>query len=327
MTKMKANRKGRAGNSMRIVFMGTPDIAALSLDRLHSDGHDIAGVFTQPDKPGGRGMKLRKSPVKELADSLGLPVFQPATLKSEETQETLARLHCDLIALVAYGKLLPLQVLELPTFGCVNIHASILPKYRGAAPIQWSILNGEPTTGVTSMYMSEELDAGDIISSKQTPIGDGETSGMLYARLGAMGADLLSETIAAISLGAAARTPQRHEDATFAPMLNKSMSPVDWNDPALRIRHKVLGLDPWPAATADLLGKNCKLFSPQIGSHGQGEPPGQILLATKDGIEIACGDGSVLIGEVQPPGGRRMKAEEFLRGFRPGDGLWTGFKA
>jgi methionyl-tRNA formyltransferase len=299
---------------MRIVFLGTPDFAKKPLERLYEDGFDIAGVFTQPDKPRNRGMKLSYSPVKEVAVQRGTPVFQPATLRDGTALEALRGLRCDLIAVVAYGKLLPPEILELPPFGCVNIHGSLLPKYRGAAPIQWAVLNGEKETGVSSMCMAEKMDTGDVISMKKTPVGDNETAGELYGRLAVLGAELLSETVTAIAGGKAERLPQNHDDATYAPPLTKAMSPIDWAQPAYRIKNKVRGLNPWPVATAELGGTVCKVFCVEIGSREAVKAPGGVVSAGENGIEVACADGSVIIKEIQAPGGKRMPAADYARG-------------
>jgi len=299
---------------MRIVFMGTPDFARMPLERLYGDGHEIAGVFTQPDKPQNRGMKIRIGPVKELAMSRGTPVFQPATLRDGVAVDILRELDCDLIAVVAYGKLLPKGVLEIPAMGCVNVHASLLPKYRGAAPIQWAVINGERETGVTTMFMAEELDAGDTIFSESTPIHEDETSGELHDRLSVMGARLLSRTVEAISRNAAPGVPQNHSEATFAPPLTKEMSAIDWTETAHRIKCKVRSLNPWPVATAELNKTMYKVFAVDIADMKPEKTPGEILSAGKHGLEIACADGAVIIKELQAPGGKRMSASDYLKG-------------
>ena len=304
---------------MRIVFMGTPEFARKPLERLYNDGHDIAGVFTQPDRQQGRGMKLSTGPVKELALEHGTPVYQPVTLRNGEAAGILNELQCDLIAVVAYGKLLPSDILAIPLLGCINIHGSLLPKYRGAAPIQHSILNGETETGVTSIYMAEEMDAGDMIAVKKTPVAPNETSADLYSRLSELGAVLLSETVASISNGTAVRIPQNHNEATFAPLLDKSMSPIDWTCRASEIKNKVRGLYPWPAATAEIYSTVCKVFTVEIFENKNTKSeysPGEIISAGEQGIAIFCSDGVVAIKELQPPGGRRMNASDFVRGRR-----------
>lgn len=300
---------------MRIAFMGTPDFAVLHLKSLYDDGHDIAGVFTQPDKPRNRGMKLGQCPVKGLAIERGTPVFQPDSL-NDDVARLIGELQCELIAVVAYGKLLPAKILDIPPLGCINIHASLLPKLRGAAPIQWAVLNGEKETGVTSMYISEELDSGDIILAARTEIGEDETAGELYGRLKGIGADLLSRTITDISNGAAERVAQDSSLATYAPQLSKSISSIDWNKTAYEVKCKVRGLNPWPVATMVINGEILKVFSVDISGSGPGKPPGGITQTRSGGIEVACADGTVTIGELQAPGGKRMTAAEYLRGHR-----------
>jgi len=294
--------------------MGTPEFAKLPLERLYKDGHNIVGVFTQPDKPKSRGMKTTYSPVKNLAIYNNTPVFQPDSLRGGNCANILRELQCDMVAVVAYGKLLPAEILSIPPLGAVNIHASLLPKYRGAAPIQWAVLNGETMTGVTSMFMSQELDAGDIILTKEINIGEDETSGELFERMGVLGASLLSETVAAIASGSAHPIPQNHKDATYAPMLKKDMSLINWETSAFHIKCKVRGLNPWPYATALLGGTLCKLFSVDIVKSDDSIKPGEIISADKNGLIIACGDGAVIIKELQAPGGKRMPAVEYIKG-------------
>ena len=294
--------------------MGTPEFARAPLERLYGEGHDIAGVFTQPDKPSNRGMKVACGPVKELALSRRTPVFQPGTLRDGEAADILRGLRCDLIAVVAYGKILPRDILEMPPMGAVNIHGSLLPKYRGAAPIQWAVLNGERETGVTSMLMAEELDAGDVLFAKKTAIGEDETAGQLYGRLSALGAELLCETVGAISRGVAVPIAQDHSEATYAPPLNKGMAPIDWTETAHRIKCKVRGLDPWPVATAELNGKAFKVYRVEIGAIKADKAPGSIVSSGKHGIEVACADGTVVIKELQAPGGKRMASADYIRG-------------
>ena len=296
--------------------MGTPDFAKKPLERLYRDGHDIAGVFTQPDKPSNRGMKVAFSPVKEFALTHGFPLFQPKTLRDGSSLDALTKLECELIVVVAYGKLLPREILELPPLGCVNIHASLLPKYRGAAPIQWAVLNGERETGVTSMYMAEQLDAGDILYVKRAVIGDDETAGELYSRLSVSGAGLTSETIDKISKGEAVAVTQNHSEATFAPPLKKEMSPIDWSEGAVSIKNKVRGLNPWPIATAEFSGITYKVFTVDISGRKVAGVPGEIAATGENGIEVVCADGSVIIKELQAPGGKRMSAADYVRGHR-----------
>jgi len=299
---------------MRIVFMGTPDFAVKSLERLYIDGHDIAGVFTQADKPRSRGMKLSFSPVKGLALSYDTPIFQPATLKDGAADGVIKDLCCDLIVVVAYGKFLPESILNLPPAGCINIHGSILPKYRGAAPVQHAILNGDTETGVTSQFMAEEMDAGDILFIKRTSIDENETSVDLFKKLSVLGAELLSETIDAIGKGKVKRIPQNSSEATYAPLLKKEMSPIDWTKDAHSIKCAVRGLIPWPVATMELDGTILKVFSADTTNSKIDVQPGSIVSATQEGIEVACADGTVIIKEIQAPGGKIMPAADYLRG-------------
>lgn len=301
---------------MRIVFMGTPEFAVPSLNQLIQDGHNIVGVYTQPDKPKNRGMKLTPPPVKVVAQANHLPVFQPKTLKDEAVQQELAALAPELIVVAAYGKLLPKAVLELPEKGCINVHSSLLPKYRGAAPINWAMLNGEPETGVTIMHMAAELDAGDIILQTATPIHPEEDAEMLYGRLAELGGPLLVEAVAQIEAGTAARTPQDPNGVSFAPMLSKELSPVDWSRSAQEIHDQIRGLMAWPRASTDVLGGEAvKLYRSQVLEEKRSGTAGTVLGGGKAGIDVLCGDGKVLrITELQAPGSRRMSAADYLRG-------------
>ena len=300
---------------MKILFMGTPEFAVPSLNALLGAGHTVCGVFTQPDKPKNRGMKLLPSPVKVCALSHEIPVFQPAKMRDGEALGYLRELDPELIVVAAYGKILPSEILDYPVKGCINVHSSLLPKYRGAAPINWAILNGEAVTGVTIMHMAPALDAGDIIAQVSTPIGADETAPTLTARLAELGAELLVSTVEAIGAGTAARTPQDEADSTYAPMLSRELSPMDWSKPARTLHDQVRGLLPWPAAVAEFGGIRCKVFSTDIPLQTTDAAPGTILEAGKRGIDIACGGGTVLhIDELQADGGKRMKAADYLRG-------------
>lgn len=301
---------------MKIVFMGTPTFAVPSLERLAADGHTISAVFTQPDKPKNRGHKLLPPPVKECAAALGLPVHQPASLRDDTPLALLQELNPDLIVVAAYGKLLPKEILSLPPLGCVNVHSSLLPKYRGAAPINWAILNGETETGVSIMYMAEGLDTGDVILQRSTPIGAQEDAQSLTARLAAIGADALSEAVNALAAGTAPRTPQDESQMTYAPLLDKSLSLVNWRKTAHEISCQIRGLQPWPCATTDVIsGDHIKLFAAVETGETVTAYPGVIVKAGKEGISIACGDGKVLrITELQAPGSKRMAADAYLRG-------------
>lgn len=301
---------------MRIVFMGTPDFAVPSLESLISGGHEIVGVFTQPDRPKNRGMKLTPSPVKVCAQAHGLAVYQPASFKKEpEALETLKALEPELVVVAAFGQILPQSVLDVPTLGCINVHSSLLPKYRGAAPINWAILNGEEETGVTIMKVALALDAGDIISQVKTLIDPNETVEQLHDRLAQLGAQLLQETVSRIADGTAEFTPQVEEESTYAPMLSRALSPMDWNRSAKELHNQVRGLIPWPAASAELGGTSFKIYSVAETGKRTTAVPGTILSAGKEGLLVACGDGTALeILELQAPGKKRMAAVDYLRG-------------
>lgn len=301
---------------MRILFMGTPDFAVPSLSALLERGHTICGVFTQPDKPKNRGMKLQPSPVKEFAIAHDLPVFQPVKMRDGTALAQIRDLAPELIVVAAYGRILPEDILQAPKLGCINVHSSLLPKYRGAAPINWAILNGETETGVTIMHMAAELDAGDIIAQRATLIGEDETAPELFQRLAELGAALLVEVVEKIGAGEAVRVPQENEKATYAPMLRKELSPIDWNRTAKEIHNQVRGLLPWPAATAEFGGVRCKIFSTAVlDGAGAASEAGAVLEAGKDGLVMSCGKGTRLrILELQPDGKKRMQAADFLRG-------------
>jgi len=300
---------------MRVVFMGTPDFAAASLEKLIEDAFDVAAVFTQPDRPKGRGMTLMPSPVKELALAHGIRVFQPEKLRDGTALEIIRDLNPDVLAVVAYGRILPADILSVPKYGAVNVHASLLPLYRGSAPIQWAVLNGDRTTGVTTMYLAEEMDTGDIIYSEQTDIGEFETSGELFDRLKIMGAELLSKTLRDIELGTAPRTPQDNAKASYVKMLDKSISPIDFEQSPREIVKHICGLLPWPVATMELSGETLKVYAAEYTSVRTDKAPGSVVSADNRGIAIACGGGdTVLITELQAPGKKRMKAADFLRG-------------
>ena len=299
---------------MRILFMGTPEFAVASLRRLVEDGHEICGVFTQPDKPKNRGHKLMFSPVKEYALTQNLPVYQPLKMRDGEAEALVKQLAPELIVVAAYGKILPEEILNTPPYGSINVHSSLLPKYRGAAPINWAILDGEAETGVSIMYMAKELDAGDVILQKTTPIGEQEDAQTLTARLAELGAQALSEAVEALRNGTAGRTPQDASQQTYASMLSREMSPIDWNRTARQINCQVRGLIPWPCATAELAGQRFKIYETVLGRETD-SAPGTILSAGKQGIEVACGDGrSLYLTQLQAEGGKRMAAAAYLLG-------------
>lgn len=300
---------------MRIVFMGTPDFAAVSLQRLLDERFDVVGVFTQPDKPKNRGMKLQPSPVKEIALAAGLPVFQPAKMRDGTALADLQSLQPDILVVVAYGRILPDDLLAVAPYGAVNVHGSLLPKYRGAAPIQWAVLNGDAVTGVSTMYLDREMDTGDVIYAAQTPVGEFETAGELFDRLAVMGADLLVRTLRDIAAGTAPRTPQDHRQATYTRPLTRDDSPIDWNQSPRAIIKHICGLEPWPVATAELGGQTFKIHAADYSERTTHKAPGTIVAAGKDGVTVACAGGqTVRITQLQAPGKKRMSAADYLLG-------------
>ena len=293
--------------------MGTPDFAVPSLERLVADGHEIAAVYTQPDKPRSR-MKLIPSPVKAAALEHGLSVLQPATVRDEAVLQQVRDLRPELLVVVAYGKILPKALLEIPTVAAINVHSSVLPRYRGAAPINWAILQGDTETGVTVQHLGVELDAGDIILVKRTPIDPEEDAGELTGRLAVLGAEALSEAVSALADGTAARIPQGEAVEPYAAMLSREMSPIDWNKPAQTIVNQIRGLIPWPCASMELEGKRLKVYRGSVGAPTAAQP-GKVVSADKRGIAIAAGDGqTVVITQLQPEGGKRMAADAYLLG-------------
>ena len=300
---------------MRVVFMGTPDFAAASLQKLIDERFDVVAVFCQPDKPAGRGHKVIACPVKQTALAANLPVYQPSTLRDGEALGILRELAPDVIAVVAYGRILPEDILAVPQYGCVNVHGSLLPKYRGSAPIQRSVLSGDTVTGVTTMYLSKGMDEGDMIFTAETAIGEKETSGELFDRLAPMGADLLVKTFRAIEAGEAPRTSQDSSAATYAPPLSRAESPIDWEKDSRMVLKHIYGMQPWPCATATLGGTDFKIFACDQTGRTTGKAPGTVVAAGKAGIEVACGDGkTLLITELQAAGGKRMAAGAYLLG-------------
>ena len=306
---------------MKVVYMGTPDFAVAPLKALVENGYDVCAVVTQPDKPVGRKAILTPPPVKVQAQELGIKVHQPQTLKNGEGLDILREYNPDIVVVVAYGKILPKDFLEFPKFGCINIHGSILPKYRGAAPIQRCVLDGEEFAGVTSMQMDVGLDTGDMLLVEKTPIGENETAGELFDRLAPMGADLLIKTLKAIENREIVPQKQNDSESTYAAMLDKSMSRVDWNNSAQQVHNQIRGLDPWPVALTVLDGKTLKLFKSYVSKELSGGKSGQVQV-TKDGLAVYCGDSrAVVITEVQFEGKKRMKSADFLRGHQISDGL------
>ncbi len=306
---------------MRIVFMGTPDFAVPCLRVLISQKHDIAAVVTQPDRVKGRGKKLAPPPVKVLAEEAGIPVYQPEKIKAQEFTQILKALKPDAIIVVAFGQILSQAILDIPPLGCINVHASLLPKYRGAAPINWCIIKGEKTTGVTTMYMDKGLDTGDMIIKKETAIGENETAGELHDRLMELGASVLSETMELLSKGEVTREPQDNTEATYAPIMTKSLGRIDWSKDATVIRNLIRGTYPWPGAFSTYSGRVFKIMSAEaLTPDVKHEKWGSILKVEKDSIIVSCGTGSLRILELQFENEKRMSVEAYLRGHEISEG-------
>lgn len=298
---------------MDIVFMGTPEFAVPCLERLISDGHNVKGVFTQPDKPKGRGHKMQFPPVKECALSAGIPVYQPLKMRDGEALSVLKDLNPELIIVVAYGKILPKEILNYPKYGCVNMHASVLPSYRGAAPIQWCVLNGEKISGVTAMQMDIGLDTGDMLLTKTVEIGENETAGELHDKLSSLGAQVMSETIELIVTDSLKPIKQNDEDSSYAPMLTKELCPIDWNEDSQTVHNKVRGLSPWPVATATFNGKLIKIHKTLIVDNYSGQP-GEVVVSDKK-LVVGCGNSTAVeIQVLQLEGKKALCAADFLRG-------------
>ena len=295
--------------------MGTPDFAVPTLRALLGSTHEVVGAFSQPDRPKGRGYKLVPPPVKELALSHGVPVYQPVKMRDGTALEILKKLKPDVIVVAAYGRILPKEILELPAYGCINVHASLLPRYRGAGPVQWSVTNGEKITGVTTMFMGEGLDTGDILEQTQIAIGSEETAGELMDRLADLGAQLLLHTLTLLESGKAVRTVQDEALATYAPMLQKSDGELDFSQPAQKLHDRIRGVSPWPSAYSYLDGKRIKVHKSALLPDLSGESG---VIQEGKRLIVGCGEGSLELLEVQPEGGKRMSGQDFLRGRRPG---------
>ncbi len=298
--------------------MGTPHFSVPSLKALHAAGHEIALVVTQPDRPRGRGRRVEAPPVKRMAETLGLPVIQPASLRSDDTQQALQAAAADFLIVVAFGRLLRESVLKMPRLGCINVHASLLPKYRGPAPIHWAVINGESQTGVTTMLMDKGLDTGDMLLSATEDISPSDTAGTLHDRLALKGAELLVRTLAAFADGTVQRTVQDHSAATYAPLLRKNDGLIDWRKPAIKLSYFIRGMSPWPGAFTFWKNHRLKIFrSAPAEVSLEGAPPGTVLQAADSGhLVVATGDGALSILELQEASGRRLPVAEFLRGFR-----------
>ena len=307
---------------MKIVFMGTPYFAVGTLHALAESEHEILAVVTQPDKPKGRGKALQPTPVKEEALRYGIPVYQPKKVREEEFQAVLRELNPDLIVVVAFGQLIPKSILELPRYGCVNVHASLLPKYRGAAPIQWAVIDGEKESGVTIMKMDEGLDTGDMIAKAVVPLAADETGGSLFDKLSQIGAQLLIDTIPALEAGTAVCEKQPQESPTpYAAMLNKKMGLIDWNQDASVIECLIRGLNPWPSAYTYLKGKTLKIWQAKVVERQQEAEPGTVICVDKKQLVVACKTNALSIQRLQLEGKKQMETEAFLRGYTIDSGI------
>ena len=315
---------------MRAVFMGTPEIAATVLKSVLASEHEVVAVVTQPDKPKGRGHEMAFPPVKEVALAASIPVMQPQRAKDEVFIEELAALHPDIILVAAYGKLLPKAILDMPKFGCINVHASLLPKYRGASPIQWAVLNGDEKSGVTIMHMAETMDTGDIILTEEVVLAEDETAGSLHDKLAEIGGPLLVKAMHALETGRAPRIRQNEEEATYVKMLDKTMGNLDFSRPAVQLERFIRGLNPWPTAYTRLEGKMLKLWkaeviaAEEVSKEAKSKAAGTIVAVAKDYFDVITGDGLLRIRELQLEGKRKMTAEEFLRGYALESGNMLG---
>ena len=305
--------------------MGTPDFAVGTLEEIIRAGHEVVLVVTQPDKPKGRGKAMQYTPVKECALAHGIEVFQPVKVKEPENIEVLRKYQPDIIIVAAFGQIVPKSILDMPKYGCVNVHASLLPKYRGAAPIQWAVINGDEVTGVTIMRMNEGIDTGDMIAKRTVRLAEDETGGSLFDKLAQVGAQLCVETMDMIEAGKAEYIPQNNEEATHTSMIRKELGLIDWNRPAVEIERLIRGLNPWPSAYTQLSGKTFKIWKARVVSDENTYEPGCIFRIDKEGMYVQTGEGILLLTEVQMEGKKRMEASAFLRGYQVEEG--TFFKS
>lgn len=308
---------------MKVIFMGTPDFAVGTLHALVEAGHEVTLAVTQPDKPKGRGKAMQFTPVKEAALEHGIPVYQPKKIREPECVEYLRTIPADVIVVVAFGQILPKEILEMPKYGCINVHASLLPKYRGAAPIQWAVIDGEKETGVTTMQMDVGLDTGDMMMKCIVPVEKDETGGSLFDKLSGEGAKLLVRTLEAVEAGTIVYEKQDHEQSTYAKMIHKGLGDIDWNMDAEAIERLIRGLNPWPSAYTKLNGKTLKIWIADV-LEGESGVPGQVMSVTKDTICVGTGKGQLALKEIQLEGKKRMSADAFLRGFEVLPGTMLG---
>lgn len=306
---------------MKVIFMGTPDFAVGTLEQLIASKHQVTAVITQPDKPKGRGKAMQYTPVKEVAVAAGIPVYQPEKVRDAKVVETLQEIEADVIVVVAFGQIIPKEILEMKQYGCINVHASLLPKYRGAAPIQWAIIDGEKESGVTTMQMDEGLDTGDMLQKAVVPLTEKETGGSLFDKLSAVGAELLLETLAAAEAGTLKPEKQGETTTAYAKMLKKDMGQIDWHQSAKQIEQLIRGLNPWPSAYTQLDGKTLKIWAADVVETDAKGEVGQIVELTKDSIMIQTGDGVLQVRELQLQGKKRMDTGSFLRGYQVEEGI------
>ena len=309
---------------MKVVYMGTPDFAVGTLEAIIEAGHEVLLVVTQPDKPKGRSGALQFPPVKECAVAHGIEVFQPTKIRLEENVEFLRKYDADIFVVAAFGQILPKSILDMPKHGCINVHASLLPKYRGAAPIQWAVINGDPVTGVTIQQMDIGVDTGDIIVTKELAIAADETGGGLFDKLAVVGAEACLEAMEQIANGTATRTPQNHDEATHVSMISKEFGSIDWNKSAVEIERLIRGLNPWPSAYTKLDDKTFKIWKAAVNSENSDKQPGCVCKITKNSLEVQTGEGVLSLVEVQLEGKKRMEIDAFLRGYQVEEGTVLG---
>ena len=309
---------------MKIVFMGTPDFAVGTLEAIIEAGHEVLLVVTQPDKPKGRSGALQYTPVKECALAHGIEVFQPTKIRLEENVAFLRKYEADIFVVAAFGQILPKSILDMPKYGCINVHASLLPKYRGAAPIQWAVINGDKVTGVTIQQMDIGVDTGDIIVTKELAISEEETGGGLFDKLAVVGAEACLEALEQIANGTATRTPQNHDEATHVSMISKEFGNIDWNKSAVEIERLIRGLNPWPSAYTKLDGKTFKIWKAKVVSEENEYATGCIIRVGKGEMLVQTGNGLLSLLEVQLEGKKRMEVDAFLRGYQVEEGTFLG---
>ena len=311
---------------MRVIFMGTPDFSVGTLEALIQAGHQVVLAVTQPDKPKGRGGKMQFPPVKETALEQGIPVFQPRKVREPENIEELRKYQADVIVVVAFGQILPREILELTPYGCINVHASLLPSYRGAAPIQWAVINGETVSGVTTMQMDEGLDTGDMLLKTEVPLEPEETGGSLHDKLAAAGASLCVRTLKALEEGTVTPKKQGESPTAYASMLKKEMGEIRWEEPAISIERLIRGLNPWPSAYTGWQDKTMKIWEAEVLEEDSGQEPGTVVRVDKDGFLVQTGKGLLKVTALQIPGKKRMEADAFLRGYSMEPGEKLGIK-